>query len=279
MTSPDQQVPESASTVTTVSQLQYVTQDTIAQAATADIREMLDQVGLTFITNLLGGFANVANSIASAINQFISNLVYGLKNITGGIIDLTGFLRDSHETAYTAQNIAGTANTTANTAYTVAQTANLNAGDAITAAEAAANLAAAAQETADFAYGLSSYWEAEALVASSGVVQGVNELVIGLCQNVPDDTDRFITDLHIALAYQPGGLTINMIKVDLNGANPTTVHTATLGANVTRINYNALSLEVFDKERVHWVIPPGGVVGSIAPIVLQCLIFGVILAE
>lgn len=151
--------------------------------------------------------------------------------------------------------------------------------DVITDVEAAANAAAAAQETADIAYGLSSYWEAEALVASSGVVQGVNELVIGLCQNVPDDTDRFITDLHIALKSQPGGFTLNMVRVDLNGLNPTVVHTAVLGANVTRINYNALNIEVFDKERVHWEIPPGGIVGSVAPTVLQCLIFGVILAE
>ncbi len=148
---------------------------------------------------------------------------------------------------------------------------------AVSAAEAAANDAAAADQKADIALGLSSYWEAECVVASAEVLLGVNELLIGLCQNVPDDRVRSITDLHIALVDQPGGMQVQTKKWNAAGTSNSVVHTATLGANVTRINYNNLDIDVADKERVYWNVT--SITGSVAPNVLQCLVFGVILGE
>lgn len=145
---------------------------------------------------------------------------------------------------------------------------------AVSTAEAAANAAAAAQETADIAYGLSSYWEAECVVASAEVLLGVNELLIGLCQNRPDDRYRGITDWHVALLSQPAGMTVEMKLWNATGTASSVVHTATLGANVTRISYNNLGIEVDDKERVYWNVT--SVTGTITPQVLQCLVFGVI---
>ncbi|MGW5520010.1 hypothetical protein [Nocardia africana] len=159
--------------------------------------------------------------------------------------------------------------------YTLIQTTQGSADQAVTTAQAAANTAAAASEKADIAYGLSSYWEAECVVASAAVVLGVNELLIGLCQNVPDDRARKITDLHFALLTQPAGITIETKKWNAAGTTSTVIHTAVLGANVTRINYNTLDLPMEDKERIFWNIT--SITGTTAPTVLQVLAFGVIL--
>ena len=149
--------------------------------------------------------------------------------------------------------------------------------DVVSDVEAAANAAAAAQETADLAYGLSSYWEAECVVASAEVQLGVNELLIGLCQNRPTDRVRSVTDWHIALVDQPGGMTIEMKKFNDTGTSSSVVFTATLGANVTRVSYNNLGLDMADKERVFWNV--ASITGTILPTVLQCLLFGVITGD
>jgi hypothetical protein len=159
--------------------------------------------------------------------------------------------------------------------YTLIQTVQGSADTAVTTAQAAANTAAAASEKADIAYGLSSYWESECVVASAAVVLGVNELLIGLCQNVPDDRTRKITDLHFALLTQPSGITIETKKWNSAGTTSSVIHTAVLGANVTRINYNALDLVMEDKERIFWNVT--SITGTTAPTVLQVLAFGVIL--
>ncbi|QDP45188.1 minor tail protein [Gordonia phage Mayweather] len=162
-----------------------------------------------------------------------------------------------------------------NQSIAVATAANENAGSAVDLAEEAANAAAAAEEKADIAYGLSSYWESECVVSSAEVVLGVNELLIGLCQNVPTDRIRKITDLHIALQSQPGGMVLETKKWNAAGTSNSVVHTATLGPNVTRISYNNLDISVLDKERVFWNV--SSITGTVAPNVLQCLVFGVIL--
>lgn len=160
-------------------------------------------------------------------------------------------------------------------AHTIAVSAQGSADTAVTTAQAAANDAAAAVETADIAYDNASYWETECVVASAGVLLGVNELLIGLCQNVPTSRTRKVTDLHIALLTQPNGMSIETKKFNSTGTSSSVIHTATLGANVTRINYQNLNIDVADKERIYWNVT--SVTGSTAPTVLQILVFGVIL--
>lgn len=99
MTSPNMEFPPNARTSSTVAGLQNVTQADIGQQQGADIQNMLDDVGISFIDILLGGFGNVVNAIGSAINKFISDLLVGLRNATGGMIDLTGFLKQTDDTA------------------------------------------------------------------------------------------------------------------------------------------------------------------------------------
>lgn len=159
--------------------------------------------------------------------------------------------------------------------HTVAVAAQGSADVAVTTAQAAANDAAAAVETADIAYDNASYWESECVVASAAVLLGVNELLIGLCQNVPTGRTRKVTDLHIALLTQPNGMTIETKKFNSTGTTSSVIHTATLAANVTRINYQNLNINVADKERIFWNVT--SVTGSTAPTVLQILVFGVIL--
>lgn len=111
----------------------------------------------------------------------------------------------------------------------------------------------------------------------AAVVLGLNELFIGLCQNVPTGKTRIITDLHIALQSQAGGMTIETKKYNAAGTSSSVIHTATLTAGQIRKSYNNLGLNVLDKERVFWNIPAGGIVGSVEPLVLQILVFGVII--
>lgn len=188
-----------------------------------------------------------------------------LGNILGGI---AGFLNGTNHTATVAQ-------TTATAAQSTATAANSAASTAVSTAQEAANAAADAQETADIAYALSSYWEAEAVIASAAVQLGVNELRIGMCQNVPAGQSRKITDLHIALLSQPAGLVLESKKWNAAGTASSVIHTATLGANVTRVSYNNLEIPVADKERVFWNV--ASVTGSAPPNALQCALFGVIL--
>lgn len=103
MTSPDRFIPPRASVNGTVSQLQGVTQEGIAQETNQQFAELLGELRDTFIHNLLGGFTDVAAHVLAAINKFISDLVYALKGITGGWIDLTGLLRNTQTQATEAQ--------------------------------------------------------------------------------------------------------------------------------------------------------------------------------
>ncbi|MCM6778019.1 hypothetical protein NDR87_31010 [Nocardia sp. CDC159] len=160
-------------------------------------------------------------------------------------------------------------------AYAAVEIAQGSADQAVTTAQAAANSAAAAVETADIAYDNASYWESECVVASAAVLLGVNELLIGLAQNVPTGRTRKITDLHIALLSQPNGMVIETKKFNSTGTSSSVVHTASLGANVTRINYQNLNINVADKERIFWNV--ASITGSTAPTALQILVFGVIL--
>ncbi|WP_288049369.1 hypothetical protein, partial [Nocardia sp.] len=113
----------------------------------------------------------------------------------------------------TAQNTVGTeVRTPIQGAYTAAAAAQGAADAVVGIAEAAANDAAAAESTAASASARASYWEAEFVVASAAVVLGVNELLIGLCQNVPGGLTRTITDMHVALLSQPNGMAFELKK-------------------------------------------------------------------
>ncbi|WP_280357062.1 hypothetical protein [Nocardia otitidiscaviarum] len=144
---------------------------------------------------------------------------------------------------------------------------------AVTTAQAAANTAATAESTAASASERASYWEAEFVVASAAVVLGVNELLIGLVQNVPGGLTRTITDMHVALLTQPNGMEFELKKWDATGTTATVLDTYTLAANVTRANWADLNFAMASRERVF--VNVTSVTGSTAPIVLQVLLFGV----
>jgi hypothetical protein len=158
-------------------------------------------------------------------------------------------------------------------AYTQIATVSGDASSAVTTAQAAANQAATAESTAASASARASYWEAEFVVASAAVVLGVNELLIGLCQNVPGGLTRTITDMHVALQSQPNGMTFDLKKWDATGTTSSTLGSYTLAANVTRANWSNLGFAMASRERVY--VNVTSVTGSTAPIVLQVLLFGV----
>ncbi|MGW0245043.1 hypothetical protein ACWDYH_00195 [Nocardia goodfellowii] len=158
-------------------------------------------------------------------------------------------------------------------AYTLLSDIEGKADLAVTEAQAAANLAAAAESTSASASARASYWEAEFVVASAAVVLGVNELLIGLCQNVPGGLTRTITDMHVALLTQPNGMAFELKKWDATGTTSSVLGTYSLAANVTRANWANLALGMQSRERVY--INVTTVTGSVAPVVLQVLLFGV----
>ena len=219
--------------------------------------------------------ANAANDTANAASTAAGN-AQTTADAAGNAAATAQSTADSASTAASnAQSTANTANTSASEAQTAAVAAQSQANGAVSTASAAANAAAAARQKADVAYENASYWEAECVVASSGVVLGVNELNIGLGQNVPTGKVRKITDIHIALFEQPAGISIQTRRYNAAGTVPSTLHTANLGANVTRVNYNNLDIDVQDKERIFWNVI--SVTGEVAPTILQCLVFGVII--
>lgn len=306
MTSPDGQIPEKAYTAQNIWELQHVDQQELAAGSNADLQAMAESVRVEFfngiyqmvqqipiIGGLIGDIIEIItgvedgdlndlgswiNNIGNLVNNFIAAALHALADLLewipfvgddlASVVDgIANGLNQTHGTATTAQ-------TTAVTAQTTAVAAQTSASVAVSTAEAAANDAAAAVETADIAYENASYWEAECVVASAGVVIGINELFIGLCQNVPTGRARTITDLHLALLSQPAGIVIETKRWNAAGTSSTVIHTATLGANVTRISYNNLGISVADKERIFWNVT--SITGTVEPNVLQCLIFGVI---
>ena len=201
--------------------------------------------------NLLEGFGQIASK------QDVVDATAGVSENIGDIFDqLDGFGSQIDDAA--AQAAA----------------AQAAADAAAAAAAAAAATANDAQDTADIAYANAQYWEAECVVSSAEVLLGVNELLIGLCQNVPTGKTRTITDLHIALVSQPAGMVLETKKYNAAGTSSSVLHTATLTAGQIRRSYNNLGLAVLDKERIFWNVT--SITGTVAPVVLQCLIFGVI---
>lgn len=208
--------------------------------------------------------------------QLLSNVPLVGDTLEDVVNNIADGLNQTNAKAVAADTKATQASQQAVDAVTLANQASGNASSALTQAQAAANAAAAAQETADVAYDNASYWEAECVVSSAEVLLGANELLIGLCQNVPTGKTRRITDLHIALQLQPSGMTLETKKWNSAGTSASVIHTATLGANVTRISFNNLGIDVADKERIFWNVANIVAGGGTPPNVLQCLVFGVI---
>src|SRR5687768_9861836 len=144
--------------------------------------------------------------------------------------------------------------------YAVALNAQGAADQAVTDAQAAANEAAVSAATAAALYTAATYWESEFVAASAAVVLGVNELLIGLCQNVPLGLIRKVTDLHVAFLSQPGGITFELKKMNAAGTSSSVLDTYTLTANQTRANWSNLDFEMFTRERLF--INVTSVVGS-----------------
>lgn len=138
----------------------------------------------------------------------------------------------------------------------------------------AGNVAQEALLTADIAYENAQYWKDECVVASAGVLLGVNELLIGVVMDVPTGRTRKITDLHFAFYEKPGSITIQTKVVGINGVERV-VNTVTVPAGNTRHSLNNLNIDVVDKERVFWNVTAQG--GAVPANVLQVAVVGVLL--
>ncbi|MFC5789570.1 hypothetical protein ACFPPE_06850, partial [Agromyces tardus] len=114
------------------------------------------------------------------------------------------------------------------------------------------------------------------VVASAAVVLGVNELLIGPCQNVPGGLERVITDMHIAFLSQPNGLSFDLCKWNPNGTASSVLGSYSLPAGNTRASF-AIDYTVVHRERVF--INVTSITGSTAPQVSQVLIFGAFVEE
>lgn len=86
--------------------MKNVTQKSVGQSQASDMKTMLDNVGVSFVDILFGGFGSVISAIGAAINKFISDLLMGLKGATGGLVDLTGFIKQTDVKATNAVNTA-----------------------------------------------------------------------------------------------------------------------------------------------------------------------------
>ncbi|WP_280389325.1 hypothetical protein [Nocardia wallacei] len=155
----------------------------------------------------------------------------------------------------------------------IAVAAQGSADQAVTDSQAALNAAQTAESTAASASDRASYWESEFVVASAAVVLGDNELLIGLCQNVPGGLTRTITDMHVALLSQPNGMTFELKKWNSTGTVASVLGTYSLAAGVIRANWADLGFVMSSRERVYLNVAE--VTGTDAPNVLQVLLFGV----
>lgn len=104
MTSPDQQSPAGALNAGNVAQIQYVTQSSAALAQSADLRGTLEDVEISFLDIILGGFGNVIEAIIAHINQFISDLLQSISGAIGNFSGLSNWLKGTKEIAENAQD-------------------------------------------------------------------------------------------------------------------------------------------------------------------------------
>lgn len=141
----------------------------------------------------------------------------------------------------------------------------------------AANNAQEALLTADIAYENAQYWKDECVVASAGVVLGVNELVIGVVMDVPTGRSRKITDMHFAFLRKPVAFTVETKIQSADGVGERVARTDTVPATQTRWNINNLNIDVADKERVFWNVTSTATTTVDLASVFQVALVGVLL--
>ena len=235
-----------------------------------------DQWDSQFNSSAIGGGTNFLIVVMLRLLASLLNMVPVVGDDLAEVVNnIADGLNGTDNKATQAIGEAAAAQSSANAAAAQVALMSGQVSEAVTQAQAAANAAAAAEEVADNAYGAATYWEAECVVASAAVVLGLNELFIGLCQNVPTGKQRIITDIHIALQHQPNGMTIETKKWNATGLASSVIRVDNLAANQTRLSIQNVDASVVDKERIFWNVT--SITGSVEPLVLQILVFGVII--
>lgn len=236
---------------------------------------------LDWVLGLLGLDA-VRDEIADAL-EALANAVAGTPLIGGPLATFVNgvadFVRGTDATATSAAATANTAVTNAATAQSTANTANTNAGNAVstansaqTAASGAASVAAAAQETADVAYANAQNDKDEFAVSTAAVNFGKNEEILGPVLTQPPGRIRKITRLVYSLEANTGTLTVQLIRVALNGTQ-SVVHTTNISSAAITFPDNTIDYQITDLDHYHCnVTAIGGVATA-----LHCAIESVLL--
>jgi hypothetical protein len=201
--------------------------DTIEDLTGLDLSGLHDIVSA--IESAIGGLTDIPtaifNSIVDAINQFIADLLSLLDAATGGIFNLDALaaaLNRTHSVANSAVVAASAAQGTADNAQSTATAAQ-------TAASNAASVAATAASQADIAYNFATYREKEFSVATSGLVAGTNEQLLGITIPVPPSTAVRIT----RVTYTSKTNLSTLLRVKLHRVQVDSTDTVILTTDVT----------------------------------------------
>ena len=151
------------------------------------------------------------------------------------------------------------------------------AGTAFTQSQAAINAAANAGNLADLAYANANDWQLEYAHSSAEVTEGTGEILVGPMLNVRDGQLAILTDLHIALLEQHGGLTFEQRIWNADNTAYRVAYTPEVEPNVTRRHFSALTEPIDDLERF-WAYVLD-IVGTAPPTVLQICCAGVFIED
>jgi hypothetical protein len=151
------------------------------------------------------------------------------------------------------------------------------AGTALTASQAAVNAAANAGEKADIAYANANDWQLEYAHSSAEVTRGTGEVLVGPMLNVRDGQLAILTDIHVALLEQHGGLTFEQRIWNAENTAYRVAYTPVIEPNVTRRHFSALAVNIDDLERF-WAYVTD-IVGTAPPTVLQICCAGVFIED
>ncbi|WP_228536032.1 hypothetical protein [Nocardia sp. BSTN01] len=188
--------------------------------------------------------------------------------MTGGVVDTYDKVREK---------IGAEIHTPTINARQLATAAQQAAGTALSAAQAAVNTAANAGEKADIAYANANDWQLEFAHSSAEVTKGTGEVMVGPMLNVRDGQLSILTDIHVALLEQHGGLTFETRVWNMDKTAYRVAHTAVIDPNVTIRNFSALTVPIYDLERF-WAYVLD-IIGSAPPTVLQICAAGVFIED
>lgn len=88
MTSPNLELPEGASTVASIHELQYADRSSVALAANASVIDLIGLLGESIFDYLFGGFTSAIEAIEAGISDFVDDLVGLLTGDPGSLDDL-----------------------------------------------------------------------------------------------------------------------------------------------------------------------------------------------